>query len=387
MKSILHFDIENFFISCERLANSELNRYPVIVGGRNDRGVVVSCSEEAKFYNVKRGMPIKLAIRLCPEAKVLKGDFDLYTKKSLEITEIVKESAPVMEKSSMDEFFLDISGMDKFIGTVKWSNELISNVKSESGLIGSYGLSVNKTVSKIANEEGRMNGQNIVSHQKIKSFLNPLPIRRIPKVGSQTANSLHRIGVRKIQTLAEMPVKAVTALIGEKGKNIWYKANGIDDSPVVEYNEQRSISTEESFERDTLDIVGLKSRISKMVEQLCFELRQSKRLTSMVSLRIRYTNFDSESKSQKVQFTSRDDIVLPELLRLFDKLYQRRMRLRSLRVSFSGLVGGHGHYQIDLFNDSSEMVSLYQAIDKIKGRYGEQFIQRGTSIKPLRNDF
>lgn len=384
MRSILHLDIDNFFISCERLLDRSLLYQPLIIGGTSDRGIVLSCSDEAKYYQVKKGMSIKMALKLCPEAKVMKGDFDLYSKKSIEITEIISEVAPVMEKTSMDEFYIDISGMDRFIGSVKWSDQLSSSIVKHSGLRACYGLSVNKTVSKIASLEAKIEGKKIIGSASVQPFLNPLPVGRIPRVGQQTADVLHRIGVRKIQTLAEMPVLAVSKLIGKKGKQLWSKANGVDNTPVIEYNEKKSISTEEVFETDTLDLVGLQSCISKMVEKLCFELRNSKRLTSMVSVRIRYTNSDSELATKRIQYSSRDDVVLPVLLELFDKLYQRRMRLRSVRVSFSGLVGGH--YQIDLFNDTTEMVSLYQAIDSIKGRYGEQFIQRGTSIRPLQYD-
>lgn len=381
MRSILHLDVDSFFVSCERLINSELNEKPLIIGGSKDRGIVASCSYEARMYNVRIGMPMGLAQKLCPEARVIKGDMGLYSKKSLEITEIIKEKSPLMEKSSIDEFYVDISGMDRFIGSVKWSNELAESILKESGLPISYGLSINKTVSKIASAESRPNGRKEISPDFVKPFLNPLSVRRIPKVGQQTANSLHRIGIRKIQTLAEMPLQALVALIGERGKTIWQRANGIDETPVIEFNKKKSISLEQSFQRDTIDITKLKACIAGMVEKLCYELRKTKRLTSIVSLKIRYTNFDTESVKRKIYYTSRDDMILPLMYELFDKLYQRRMRLRSIGISFAGLVGGH--YQIDIFNDSSEAISLYQAIDKIKLRFGEKYIHRGSSLNNL----
>lgn len=377
----MHLDIDSFFVSCERLGNSALNNQPLIIGGSRDRGIVASCSREARLYNVRVGMPIALAQRLCPEAKIIKGDMELYTKKSLEITEIIKEKAPIMEKSSIDEFYIDISGMDRYIGSIKWSNELADKILQESGLPISYGLSINKTVSKIASAEAKPIGRKEIPSTFVKPFLNPLPVRRIPKVGQQTANSLHRIGIRKIQTLAEMPLQALVALIGERGKTIWQRANGIDETAVVEFNESKSISIEKSFQKDTIDIIKLKACISRMVEKLCFDLRKTKRLTSIVSIKIKYTNFDTESLKQRINYTSRDDMVLPVLYQLFDKLYQRRMRLRSIGISFSGLVGGH--YQIDIFNDCSEAISLYQAIDKIKQRFGEKYIHRGSSLNDL----
>jgi len=382
MKSIVHIDLDTFFVSCERLVNSSLNGKPLIIGGSIDRGVVSSCSYEARRFNVQSGMPMRYATTLCPEAIVIKGDMELYSNKSKEVTEIIKEQAPVMEKASIDEFYLDITGMDRFFGCADWSTELADRVTRESGLPISYGLSINKTVSKIATGEGKPNGRKLVNGEFVKSFLNPLSVRKIPMVGAKTANSLHRVGIRKIQTLAEMPTRAVIALIGERGKMLSDKANGIDKTPVIEYRERKSISTERTFSSDTIDMVQLKALLSRMVERLCFDLRKSKRLTSIVTVKIRYTNFDTETKQRRINYASMDDIILPIVNDLFENLYNRRMRLRLVGVAFSGLIGGH--YQIDLFSDTTEIVSLYQAIDRMKLRYGEKYIQRGTSFQNKR---
>jgi len=379
MKSIVHIDLDTFFVSCERLVNSQLQGKPLIIGGSKDRGVVSSCSYEARRFNVRSGMPMRYATSLCPEAIVIKGDMELYSNKSKEVTQIIKESSPIMEKASVDEFYLDITGMDRFHGCSKWSTELANKVTKETGLPISYGLSINKTVSKIATGEGKPVGRVQVEMDHIKPFMYPLSIRKIPMVGNQTANSLNRIGIRKIKTLAEMPLDVLITLIGKNGKTIWNKANGIDNSPVIEHRERKSISTERTFDADTMDLIKLKSVLSRMVEKLCFDLRKSKRLTSTVTVKIRYTNFDTETKRRQINYTSRDDVILPIVNDLFEILYQRRMRLRLVGIAFSDLVGGH--YQIDLFEDSMEAIALYQAIDKIKSRYGEQFVQRGTSFQ------
>ena len=384
-RSILNLDIDTFFVACERLNDSQLNKRPLIVGGSSDRGIVVSCSYEALRYNVRVGMPISLALKLCSNAKVIKGDFDLYSKKSQEITEIIKEKAPLMEKSSIQEFYVDMTGMDYHIGSVKWTNELIDRIKKESGLTMSYGLSINKTVSRIATQEGRPFSTKVIALPHVRPFLAPLSIRRIPKIRVQTSNSLHRIGIRKIKTLSETPVRTLTSLVGKKeADDLWHKANGIDHSPVVQHDEKKSISVDKTFEIDTLDIIGLKACISSMGQKLCFQLRQANKLTSIVSLRIRYTNSDSESLRKRISYTSLDNVIIPILQQLFVKLYQRRMRLRSISITYAGLVAGN--YQIDLFNDTTEYVALYQAMDRMKARYGEKYIQMGNSLTTIKND-
>ena len=372
-------DLDTFFVSCERLINSELNGLPLIIGGASDRGVVASCSYEARVFGVRSAMPMKYALRLCPQAKVVKGDMDLYTKQSKLVTEVIEEQAPIMEKASVDEFYLDISGMDKFFGSSKWTNELIERVKKETGLPMSFGLSVNKTVSKMATTEGKPLGKIEVNKNFVRPFLNPLSIKKIPMLGTTTFQLLSRIGIRKIETLSEMPVEMLLKLLGKNVKELWKKANGIEETPVEPYTERKSISTERTFEQDSIDIIRMKGILVGMVEKLAFQLRNEQWLTSVVSVKIRYANFDTESKQSKISFTSCDHILIEKINSLFDILYHRRMRLRLIGVRFSGLV--HGSYQINLFEDTTEQIQLYEAIDKIKKRFGENAIKRSVGLE------
>jgi DNA polymerase-4 len=372
-------DLDTFFVSCERLINSELNGLPLIIGGASDRGVVASCSYEARVFGVRSAMPMKYALRLCPQAKVVKGDMDLYSKQSKLVTEVIEEQAPIMEKASVDEFYLDISGMDKFFGSSKWTNELIERVKKETGLPMSFGLSVNKTISKMATTEGKPLGKIEVNKNFVRPFLNPLSIKKIPMLGTTTFQLLSRIGIRKIETLSEMPVEMLLKLLGKNGKELWKKANGIDETPVEPYTERKSISTEHTFEQDSIDIIRMKGILVGMVEKLAFQLRNEQWLTSVVSVKIRYANFDTESKQGKISFTSCDHILIKKINSLFDILYHRRMRLRLIGVRFSGLV--HGSYQINLFEDTTEQIQLYEAIDKIKKRFGENAIKRSVGLE------
>ncbi|MBE8725922.1 DNA polymerase IV [Flavobacterium hungaricum] len=384
-RAIVHMDLDTFFVSCERRTNSELNGIPLIIGG-GDRGVVASCSYEARKFGVRSAMPIRMALKLCPDAKVMKGDMELYSQLSHDVTEILQEKAPVLEKASIDEFYLDITGMDKFHGSYKWTNELAQSVITETGLPISFSLSINKTVSKIATGEGKPVGNLEIPEQKVQDFLNPLSIQKIPMVGNVTFQLLSRIGVRKIQTLAEMPPEVLQQMIGKNGLDIWKKANGIDHTPVEPYTERKSISTEHTFSQDTIDIAKLKRVLLGMVEKLSFQLRSEQWLTSTVTVKIRYANFDTETKQCRVAYTSADHLLTKNVMELFEKLYQRRMRLRLIGIRFSGLV--RGTYQIDLFEDTQEMLSLYAAMDKMKSRYGFDAVMRcaGASFKPNNKD-
>lgn len=384
-RAIVHMDLDTFFVSCERLTNSELRGKALIIGG-GDRGVVASCSYEARRFGVRSAMPIHMAMKLCPQAKIMKGDMELYSRLSHDVTQVIQEKAPIMEKASIDEFYLDITGMDKFHGSYKWTDELAQSVIKETGLPISFSLSVNKTVSKIATGEGKPKGNLEIPEGNVQAFLNPLSIQKIPMVGTVTFQLLSRIGVRKIQTLSEMPPEVLQQMIGKNGLDIWKKANGIDNTPVEPYTERKSISTEHTFSQDTIDIIMLKSILIGMVEKLAFQLRSEQWLTSTITVKIRYANFDTETKQCKIAYTSADHILTKNVMELFDKVYQRRMRLRLIGIRFSGLV--RGTYQIDLFEDTEEMLSLYAAMDKMKSRYGFDAVMRcaGASFKPNNKD-
>ncbi|MEO6176702.1 MAG: DNA polymerase IV [Flavobacterium circumlabens] len=380
-RAIVHMDLDTFFVSCERLTNSQLEGIPLIIGG-GDRGVVASCSYEARVFGVRSAMPIHMAMKLCPDAKIIKGDMELYSQLSHDVTQVLQEKAPVLEKASIDEFYLDITGMDKFHGSYKWTNELAQSVIKETGLPISFSLSINKTVSKIATGEGKPIGNLEIPEQDVQAFLNPLSIQKIPMVGNVTFQLLSRIGIRTIQTLSEMPAEVLQQMIGKNGLDIWKKANGIDHTPVEPYSERKSISTEHTFSQDTIDIIMLRSILVGMVEKLAFQLRSEEWLTSTITVKIRYANFDTETKQCKIAYTSADHILNKNVNDLFDKLYQRRMRIRLIGIRFSGLV--RGTYQIDLFEDTQEMLSLYAAMDKMKNRYGFDAVMRcaGASFKP-----
>ena len=376
-RAIVHMDMDTFFVSCERLRHSELVGKPIIIGG-GERGVVASCSYETRYYGVHSAMPMKMALRLCPEAKVIRGDMEFYTQKSREVTEIIQENVPTFEKASVDEFYLDLSGMDRFFGCYKWSQQLAQSVVKNTGLPLSFALSSSKTVSKIGTGEAKPLGKLEILPEETQPFLNPLSIRKIPMVGPSTYQLLSRIGIRRIHTLSQMPLDVLERLLGKNAQDLWRKANGIDLSPVVPYSERKSISSEHTFSEDTMDTFQMQSLLNLMVEQLCFQLRKEQWLTSVVSVKIRYSNFDTESRQMKIPYSAVDHTLSRIVKELFKKVYTRRMRLRLVGVRFSGLV--HGSHQMNLFEDTEEMIHLYQAMDRMKLRYGKNAVGRASGF-------
>jgi DNA polymerase-4 len=351
----------------------------VLIGSDSDRGVVASCSYEARAFGVRSAMPMKMAKQLCPEAIILRGDSGAYLKKSDEVTEIIRASVPLFEKSSVDEFYVDLSGTDRFHGSRKLAQELRQRIVKESGLPNSFGLSINKTVSKVATGEAKQGvGEWYVDRGTEKPFLAPMPIERIPGVGEKTAHMLRSMGVARIATLQELPVDLMQRLLGEHGPVLWRKANGIDDSPVVAWHERKSISTERTFERDTIDVVKLKGMLTAMAESLAFQLRKGGKLTSCVAVKIRYADFNTHLKQQRIAYTACDHLILPLVHALFRTLYDRRQRIRLIGVRFSHLVGG-GH-QMDAFADTQEAMNLYQAMDRIRKRFGDRTVMRASGM-------
>jgi DNA polymerase IV len=378
-RSIAHMDLDTFYVSVERLMDSRLNGKPILLGGTGDRGVVASCSYEARTFGVHSGMSMKMARELCPQGIVIRGEAGTYSKHSKMVTEILREEVPIIEKSSIDEFYLDLTGMDKFFGTYKLASHLRQKVIKETGLPISFGLSKNKTVSKIATGEAKPNNQINIDFGNEKHFLAPLTINKIPMLGAKTSFLLNRMGVRKIKTVQDMPLELMERAFGKNGRSIWNKASGIDNSPVIPFQEKKSISTERTFQKDTIDVEKLKNMFVAMVEQLAFELRNGEKVTSCISIKIRYADFQTYSKQKKIPYTSCDHTLIEVARDLFEQLYSRRIRVRLIGVRLSDLAGG-GH-QIDLFNDSAKVLRLYQAMDVIKSRYGANAVRRSSAMK------
>lgn len=377
-RNIIHLDLDAFFVAVECQRNPRLKGKPLIIGGNSRRGVVAACSYETRRFGVHSAMPMYLALQLCPDAIVISGDMEAYSRASHEVTEIISENAPTFEKASIDEFYIDATGMDRYFGAFKWAKELRNKIIRETDLPISLAMSVNKLVSKVATGEFKPNAEKQILPGKERDFLDPLPVEKIPMIGKQTATFLYDMGVRYVKTLREMPLPFLVSTFGKNGYALWHKAHGIDPSPVIPYSEQKSISTECTFDSDTIDVNYLKSVLIAMVERTAFNLREQKKLTSCVTVKIRYSNFDTETKQVRIPYTASDHILLRTVLDLFQKLYNRRMSIRLVGVRLSGLV--HGNHQINLFDDTEESISLYQAIDHIKHKHGADKLIRANTL-------
>lgn len=376
-RHITHMDLDTFYVSVEYLRNSKLRGKPVLIGGMSDRGVVASCSYEARKFGIHSGMPMRAARNLCSHAVIIKSDFEAYSKYSKLVTEIIKDTVPVFEKASIDEFYIDMTGMDKYFGCLKFSNQLKKKVTEESGLSISYGLASNKLISKVATNEIKPNGQIEIPFGNEKTFLAPLSIMKIPGIGKETGYKLLKMGVETVKTLSEIPVALMQNLLGKNGSELHRRAHGIDESPVVPYREQKSISTEQTFETDTIDTAFLHQQLARMTEKIAFELRSQNRLTGCISVKIRYSDFQTEQKQMSIDYTATDHELLKKAKELFNSLYTRRQLIRLIGIRFTDLIPGT--YQINLFNDTQEMIKLYQAIDSIKKQYGEKYVIRAVS--------
>ena len=375
---VAHMDLDSFFVSVERLRDSRLNHKPVIVGGNSDRGVVAACSYETRVFGVRSAMPMKVARQLCPDAIILRGDFEAYSQYSSIVTDIMVDNAPVVEKASIDEFYLDMTGMERYFGAWKFVKELRSKVTKETGLSISLGLSGNKTVSKIATNEAKPTGQLQIFHGQEKDFLAPLSVSKIPLCGKVTTQTLRNMGITNIGVLSQMPLRMLEKTFGKLGTTLWERANGIDNSPIVPYHDPKSASKEITFEKDTTDVDFLRRVLIKLVEELCYDLRKSGFCACCITVKIRYSNFDTFTKQLNIQMSASDMVMMKHVLELFDRLYERRILIRLVGVRFNKLV--RGTEQLNLFDGGSKVAPLYLAMDRIRDRYGTHAISRAVTM-------
>ncbi|MES2457121.1 MAG: DNA polymerase IV [Bacteroidota bacterium] len=378
-KHIIHMDLDSFFVSVEIKKDSRLAGKPVIIGGLSDRGVVASCSYEARKYGIHSAMPSRMARQLCPHAEFVRGNMEDYSAHSRMVTEILMQKVPLLEKASIDEHYIDMTGMERFYGCMKFAHELKQLVVKESGLPISFGLSVNKTVSKIATNECKPNGELQVEQLNIPGFLNPLSIKKIPGLGTATFMKLSEMGVKKIQTFVQIPQQQVYKVLGNNGLSLWQKAHGIDHSPVVPYREQKSISKQQTFDSDSMDFTQIRQLITGMVIELAYDLRKQQKLTSCVTIIIRYSNFETVTQQCKIPYTALDDTLINKAKELFERAYAKRMLIRLVGVKLSSLV--NGYEQIGMYAASEEKYNLYQAMDKIRNKYGEKAISMASTLK------
>jgi DNA polymerase IV len=374
-RAILHLDLDAFFVSVECLRNDALRGKPVLIGGRSGRGVVASCSYEARRFGIHSAMPMRMALRLCPDAIVVGGDMEAYSRYSNLVGEVIADDVPLYEKASVDEFYADLTGMDQHFGCWRWSQELRDKIMRETGLPISMGLSINKLVSKVGTSESKPNGSLLVDPGTEQAFFDPLPVRRLPSVGKATHRKLSLMGIRDVHTLRQIPARLLVREFGKHGMALSQKAHAHDDRPVVPYRDQKSMSAERTFQVDTTNVFFLKQELTRMVSGLAYDLRQKQKLTSCVTLKLRYTDFNTYTKQLRIPYTASDRQLIQHAHDLLDRLFQRRQLVRLLGVRFSGLVSGRP--QLDLFDDTDKDNRLLHAMDQVRKRFGKASISYG----------
>jgi DNA polymerase IV len=375
---IAHLDLDSFFVSVEMLNDPSLKGKAVIVGGTADRGVVTTCSYEARKFGVRSAMPMKQAMQLCPHAILVQGTRGEYSRYSRWVTNIIAAKAPLFEKASIDEFYIDLTGMDKFFNPLQWTIDLRQQIMEETELPISFGLSSNKMVSKIATDEAKPNGYLFVQPGKEKDFLAPLPVNKFSGVGNQTFLKLKAMGIHLIGDILKHDVHFLEKELGKWGTDLYRKAQGISTSIVSNYREAKSISNENTFHENISDREKLLSELVKMVERVAYELRQDEKLCGCIAVKIRYPNFETTSRQTTVDYTLRDDELIPVAIDLFNKLWRKGQPIRLLGVRLSELTN-HA-IQGSLFDDAEKKNNLYKAIDGVKNKFGKTKLQKARTV-------
>ncbi|MBK8522275.1 MAG: DNA polymerase IV [Ferruginibacter sp.] len=375
---IVHLDLDTFFLSVELLNHPEHIGKPAFVGGR-ERGVVTSASYEARAFGVRSGMPSRKALQLCPQAIVLGGSRGEYSRYSRWVTQIIAAKAPLFEKASVDEFYIDLTGMQKFFDPLQWTIDLRQQIMDETKLPISFGMASNKMMAKIATDEAKPNGYLQVPFGKEKEFLAPMKVSKIPGVGEHTYEVLKAMGIVTIKDISEKTQEELEERLGKWGIDLWYKSQGIHHGEVSSYHEAKSISSEHTFDENKLDIAFLKSELVRLTEKIGYELRQDGKVAGCIAVKIRYHDFETSSRQTTVPYTCADDEIIPVVKELFDKLYKRGEPVRLLGVRLSELT--NDAIQTNLFDDVERKTDLYKAIDNVKNRFGKNLINRASSSK------
>jgi DNA polymerase-4 len=375
---IAHFDLDSFFVSVEIINRPDLKGKPVLVGGQ-ERGVVAACSYEARKFGIHSAMPMRTAMKLCPQAIVVSGSRGDYSKYSRWVTDIIASRVPLFEKASIDEFYIDLSGMDKFFGTRKYAAELREFIMKETGLPISCGLSSAKFISKMATNEAKPNGFLEIPHGKETAFLWPLGIEKINGVGKQTEIQLKNLGLYTIEDIAKTPLEVLEKYLGKWSESLWKKAHGIGSTEINTDWDQKSMSHENTFDHDYTDLDFLNRELIRLTEKTAYALREDEKLTGCITIKIRYSDFETTSKQEMIDYTSLDDQLMAKVKDLFIKSYEKNRPVRLLGVRFSQLIPFT--MQMSLFDDREEKWNLYKTVDNIKNQFGSKAITKGTVIK------
>lgn len=376
---IAHFDLDSFFVSVEMLQDPSLLGKAVVVGGSRDRGVVTTCSYEARKFGVRSAMPMRKAMELCPHAIVVKSSYGLYAKYSAWVTDIIAANAPLYEKASIDEFYIDLTGMDTFFNPLEWTIRLRQTIMDETGLPISFGLATNKLVAKIATDEAKPNGYLFVTPGKEKEFLAPLPVEKLGGVGKKSHQTLLALGIHTIGDILHVDPVLLERALGKWGTQLIRQANGKSDSVVSPHRESKSISAENTFEENTADLDILLAQLVGQAERVAYELRQEKKFATCVAIKFRNANFETSTRQITIPATIADSDIIKAATDLFTKLYVPGTLVRLLGVRLAELTDTGA--QTNLFDNKTEQNALYEAIDAVKNKFGKSVLRKARTIK------
>jgi DNA polymerase IV len=382
--SILHVDMDAFFVSVELLERPELRGKPVVVGGSPDqRGVVTAASYEARKYGIQSAMPLRTAGRLCPHAIFLDGHHAKYTQWSDRVATILTNFSPVVEMVSIDEAYLDLAGTARLHGPpLAAADKLLRNITRTTGLPCSGGLASTRLVAKVASDQGKPRGLVWVPAGSEERFLAPLPVRKIPGIGKVTERALRALGIETVEQIAGQPQEKLEKIFGQWGTALYRKARGGDSYEFVVDAEPKSISQNHTFNEDTDDSGALTAVLSHLSQKACKRLREAGLAASTLTLTIRYAGFDTHTRSKSLgESTALDAGINAVFQELFQKHLDRSRKVRLLGVSLSNF--SHGGEQLDLLQAErrEKLQKLTQATDRLRDRFGFNKVQFGGSLR------
>lgn len=382
--SILHVDMDAFFVSVELLERPELRGKPVVVGGRPDqRGVVSAASYEARKYGIQSAMPLRTAGRLCPHAVFLDGHHAKYSEWSDRVASILAKFSPIVEMVSIDEAYLDLSGTERLHGPpFAAADKLLRAITRQTGLPCSGGLAATRLVAKVASDQAKPRGLVWVAPGMEARFLAPLPIRKIPGIGEVTERALRALGIESVEQLASHAQEKLEKIFGQWGTALYRKARGGDAYEFLIDAEPKSISQNHTFGEDTSDPAQMESMLSHLSQKACKRLREAGLSARTLTLTIRYTGFDTHTRSRTVsEPLNLDTPIFSVFLELFRAHRDPRRKVRLLGTALSGL--SHGNEQLELLEagQREKLEKLTKAADRLRDKFGFGSVQFGGSLR------
>jgi DNA polymerase IV len=386
--SILHVDMDAFFVSVELLDRPELRGKPVVVGGQPDqRGIVSTASYEARKYGIHSAMPLRTAGRLCPHAIFLEPRHHLYSEWSDRVAAILGKYSPVVEMALVDEAYLDLAGTERLQGPpLAAAHALLREITAKTGLPCSAGLARTRLVAKVASDQAKPRGLLWVPVGSEETFLAPLGVRRIPGIGKVTEAALKSLGIETVAQLAAATQEKLEQNFGRWGTALHRKARGGDTYEFFVDAEPKSISHNRTFSFDTEDRAALNATLSLLCQKAMKRLRDASLSASTVTLTIRYAGFETITRALTLREpTHLDPIVLENIRKLFDRNWDRSRKVRLLGVALSSFT--HGGEQLDLLDAGrrEKMEKLAQAADSLRDRFGFSKVQFGGSLAQGKN--